>query len=368
MPAPGFSPGKTKVPLFEFGGRSLMDGIQFARSTVVNFTILGPVTASWDDEAADLAPQQQLLLARLVYEGGKRVEQHDLMKVLSLRDVGLRRVVAELRSHLKGVMPVADPVPNEDHGYRLVLEEQQADVFRFRAKRDEALRVPGAGGVRLMRDALHEWGPDSVGLYGDCALTGLSGSWAATTRTRLGSDHRHAVVWCLQQEMDDGLHHEVLAECERRGASQERPTPGGYRPQVALLDEEFVELWMRAARRCGQPARAEEIGQWALEAAARHDKSADLKVRRLMERVRAEEPPGGTASRAEPATTGEPAAMRGSGSTFNFYNAGATIGQQIPEHHGPIINNYGSTWRRQAGPGNAKDPGEPDRGPRDHDA
>lgn len=336
--------------------------IQFARSTVVNFTILGPVTASWDDEVADLAPQQQLLLAQLVYAGGKRVEQHGLMSVLSLRDTGLRRVVAELRSHLKGVMPVADPIPNEDHGYRLVLEEQQADVFRFRAKRDAALRVPGVGGVQLMREALHEWGPDSAGLYGDCALRGLPGHWAATTRTWLGSEHRHAVVWCLQQEMNDGLHPKVLAECERRGAVQERLTPGGHQPQVALLDEGFVELWMRAACRCGQLARAEEIGQWAQEAAGRHDKSADFKMRRLMERVRAEEPADGTAFGVKPA------AMSDSGSTFNFNNAGATIGQQVGVLHGPIINNCGSTRNRQAGQGEAKDPGEPDGSPRNHDA
>lgn len=356
-----------------------MVGIQFARSTVVNFTILGPVTASWDDEVANLAPQQQLLVARLVYAGGKRVEQLDLMSVLSLRDAGLRRVVTELRSHLKGVMPVADPIPNENHGYRLVLEEQQADVFRFRAKRDEAQRVPGAGGIQLMRAALHEWGPDSAGLYGDCALTGLPGHWAAATRTRLGSEHRHAVVWCLQQEMKDGLHHTVLAECERRGAVQERPTPGGHRPQVALLDEGFVELWMRAACRCGQSARAEEIGQWALEAAGRHDKSADFKVRRLMERVRAEEPPDGSAFGVEPEsasrrpavsapTAEEPSAMSDSGSTFNFNNAGATIGQQVGVLNGPIINNCGSTRHRQAGQGRAKDPGEPDRSPGNHDA
>lgn len=356
-----------------------MVGIQFARSTVVNFTILGPVTASWDDEAANLAPQQQLLLARLVYAGGKRVEQHDLMSVLSLRDAGLRRVVTELRSHLKGVMPVADPIPNENHGYRLVLEEQQADVFRFRVKRDEALRVPGARGVQLMRAALHEWGPDSAGLYGDCALTGLTGHWAAAARTGLGSEHRHAVVWCLQQEMNDGLHHEVLAECERRGAIQERPTAGGHRPQVALLDEGFVELWMRAACRCGQSARAEEVGQWASDAAGRHDKSADFKVRRLMERVRAEERPGGTDFGVEPEsgsrrpavsapTAEEPAAMSDSGSTFNFNNAGATIGQQVGVLHGPVINNSGSTWHRQDGQGRAKDPGEPDRSPRNHDA
>ena len=83
------------------------------------------------------------------------------------------------------------------------------------------------------------------------------------------------------------------------------PTPGGHRPQVALLDEGFVELWMRAACRCGQSARAEEIGQSALEAAGRHDKSADFKLRRLAERVRAEECPDGIGFGVEPEMAGQ---------------------------------------------------------------
>lgn len=317
-----------------------MVGIQFARSTVVNFTILGPVTATWEDEGAKLAPQHQLLLARLIYAGGKRVEQHVLMTVLSLRDAALRRVITGLRSELRGVMPVADPIPNEDRGYRLILDEQQADVFRFRTVRDAALRVPGAEGARLMREALGQWGPDSAGLYGDCALTGLSGRWADETRFRLGGEHGHAVVWCLQQELKNDGQHQVLAECDRRGLYRDRPAPGGHPPRAALLDEGFVDLWMRAAFRCDQRPHADEIAQWALEAAARLDKSAESKLRLLVDRVRAEENSGGAASPAEPATASPRPARGDSGSTFTFNNSGATIGTQIGVHHGPITS-YG---------------------------
>ncbi|HET6186036.1 MAG TPA: hypothetical protein VFE59_03445 [Trebonia sp.] len=345
---------------------------------MVNFTILGPVTASWEGEWTQLAPQQQLLLARLIYAGGKRVEQHDLMSVLSLRDAGLRRVITELRSHLRGVMPIADPIPNEGHGYRLVLDEQQADVFRFRAKHDAALRVPGSAGVRLMREALGEWGHDSAGLYGDCALTGLSGRWADETRFVLGGEHGRAVVWCLQQELKDDGHYPVLAECERRGVNRERLAPGGHRPRAALLDEGFVELWMRAAFRCDQPTRADEIGRWSIEAAGRLDKEAESKLRRLVDRVRAEENPRGTAFPAEPATVDprpavpappaeEPAAMGDSGGTFNFNNAGAEIGYQVGALHGSIISYGDSTRHRRNGQGEAKDPAEPESDPTDDD-
>jgi hypothetical protein len=188
----------------------------------------------------------------------------------------------------------------------------------------------------------------------------LSGRWADKTRFELGGEHGHAVVWCLQQEMQDSRHHDVLAECEQRGVSQERPTPGGRRPRAALLDQGFVELWMRAAFRCDQPARADEIGQWSLEAAGRLDKEAEAKLRRLVDRVRAEEDPGGTAFPAEPATVGprpvvsappagEPAARGDSGGTFTFNNAGAEIGTQIGAHRGPIINYGGSTRHRPTG-------------------
>lgn len=348
-----------------------MVGIAFARSPVVNFTILGPVTASWDDDAVLLAPQQQLLLARLVYAGGIRVERSELMSVLALSaqlgnvDGGLKRVVAELRAHLKSVMPDDDPVPNAGRGYRLLLDKRQADLFRFRAQRDEALAVPSQEGVRLMRRALGEWAPDATGLFGGCALEGLTGSWAASTRYRLGDEYRRAIIHCLQQEMSDGQHREVLAECERHGEADKAGTaPGGHKPQVALLDEQFLEVWLRAAYRCGHPARAREVGQQALEAAARLGGSADFEVRRVAERVAGEESAGSTAFPAAASTAAavsrpaaqEPAAKPGSASTFTFNNAGATIGQQVGALTGSIINDYRSARPKQAEPRGATEP------------
>jgi hypothetical protein len=364
-----------------------MVGIQFARSTVVNFTILGPVSASWDDEAVALAPQQQLLIARLVYAGGKRVDRYDLMKVLSLSrrldlpDGGLKRVVADLRARLKSVMPDEDPIPNVDRGYRLALDEQQADIFRFRAQCNEAVRRPGEEGVRLMRGALEEWAPDATGLFGDCALQGLGGNWAATTRYQLNSEYRRAIIHCLPLEMEDGRHREVFAECEQRGeAGQADVAPSGHKPQIALLDEEFLEVWLRAAYRSGQSARAREIGQWALETAACHDKAADPRVRRLTEQVAAEESRGRNAFRAGTATanqrpaistpaTEKPAPMPDSGNVFNFNNAGATIGQQVGALAGSIINNYGSIQRQQqAGQDETTGPGDFNGDPGDQEA
>lgn len=320
---------------------------------MVNFTVLGEITASWDDEVANLATQQKLLLARLVYEGGRRVERVDLMRTLSLSgqlnnpDGGLRRVVAELRKALKSVMPDEDPIPSGDRGYRLMLEEQQADVFRFRAKRDEAQRSTGLDGARLMRAALKEWDSAAAGLFGGCALRGLPGGWAARTRAGLEDEYRRAVIYCLRQEFDAGRYNEVLVECERLAAAdQDQLSREGPQTQVTLLDENFLELWMRAASRCGEATRVTEIGQLALEAAERFDKSADFKLKRLEERVRREEnrdqaSAGRTTPRA--AARKDQKAVSEPGGTFNFNNDGATIHSQTGQHVGDI-NYYASPW------------------------
>jgi hypothetical protein len=319
--------------------------IEFARGTMVNFTVLGEVTAAWDDEVADLRPQQQLLLARLICAGGARVGRDDLMSTLSLGfqrnlpDGGLKRVVAELRKNLRSVMPDEDPIPSEDRGYRLVLAQQQADVFRFRAKSEAARRSTGMEGVKLMRAALAEWAPDATGLFGGCALKGLGSSWATRTSAVLGGEYRHAVVYCLRQELDAGKHQQVLVECERRGlADQEQKNRAGSQSQAPLLDEEFLELWIRAAYLCGQAARAVEVGQWATAAAARFDKAAEFKIRRLVDRLRDEEcssssttaGPSGT-GRKDRKTMGDPA-----GTSNHWDNRGARIGIQIGQSYGSI--------------------------------
>ncbi|MGD0244150.1 MAG: hypothetical protein ABSB59_28045 [Streptosporangiaceae bacterium] len=300
---------------------------------MVNFTVLGDVTASWDEDAATLQPQQKHLLARLVYAGGRRVPRPDLMRALSLRgrpdlpDGGLRRVAAELRKALKPVMPDQDPVPSGDQGYRLVLQEQQADMFRFRAKRDEALLTAGPAGVTLMRAALKEWGSAEVGLFGRCALRGFSGDWAARTRAELEDEHRRAVIYCLRQQFDAGHYREVLVECHGRATEddQEQLSRTGPQLQVTLLDLDFIELWMRAAHRCGQPTEAEDIGQRALGAAERFDKQADFALKRLVERVREEETSDAANTRPRASARKDRGAVSETGSTFNFYNDGATI-------------------------------------------
>jgi hypothetical protein len=323
-----------------------MVGIKFARSTMINFTVLGEVAARWDDEAANLKPQRKLLLARLVYAGGKRVDRLDLMRALGLvgrldlPDGGLKRVAAELRKALKAVMPDEDPVPSGDRGYRLAFEEQQADVFRFRAKRDEALLRSGPEGVTLMRAALNEWGSGSTGLFGRCALRGFPGEWAARTRAGLEDEHRHAVIYCLQQQFDEGSYEEVLVECERRAAAdQEQMSREGRQSQVTLLDEDFLELWMRAACRCGRATRAAQIEQQALEAAERFDKSADFMVKRLAEKVRREEGGGeaSTGPRASARRDRKPVSEPGV-TVHHYHNQGATIPFQTGQHFGS--NNY----------------------------
>jgi hypothetical protein len=348
---------------------------------MVNFTVLGPVGASWERDAVSLGRQQQLLLARLVYAGGKRVERNDLMSALSLNasagqpDGGLKRVAAELRAVLRAVMPEDDPVPHSDYGYRLELDPGQADLFRFRAKRGEALVTAGEESASLMRAALGEWGAEAEGLYGGCALAGLPGRWAARTREQLGREYRDAVLHCLRQAMEAAHYREALAECEERGLASPEPEAGrGSRPPAALLDGEFLEIWLRAAFRCDQPARAAQVTQWALDAAQRSlDGAAGPGIRRLTQRVAAQMNGEGSraragASHATEATTGAAAmAEPGGTTTFNneFNNAGAIIGHQAAQlnvagsiYYNADSGNLAGAWRNDAGEADIDNEGE----------
>jgi hypothetical protein len=109
---------------------------------------------------------------------------------------------------------------------------------------------------------------------------------------------------------------------------------------------------MSAAHRCGQPARAAEIGQRALDAAARN-KTADFGLRRLVEQVTTEESRFGIAVRATsrqrpavPESTREAkAAMSEPGNTFNnfninFNNEGAQIENEVAQVNAKSIHYY----------------------------
>jgi Transcriptional regulatory protein, C terminal len=229
---------------------------------VTRFEILSGVAARQGDWVADLSRQQHLLVV-LVMAGGAVVSRERLEEVLwdfrtPYPEHGVERVVSELRRELRQAAPDGDPVPACDGGYRLPVTPEQTDVLRFRSLGAEARRAQGAESLGLMQRALREWGPKAAGLHGGHPLRGLRGQWADSTRHTLKTEYRDAVIHCLVHGMHNCDYELVLGECEQRAVDD---------PQ-ALVDTEFVELWMRAANHAGNSARVHEIRRRAAAAAA----------------------------------------------------------------------------------------------------
>ncbi len=230
---------------------------------MINYTILGPVTAWWDSWTASLSPQQQLLLAIMVMERGAPISRAGLARVLwdeeDPPEGALKRVVSELRKQLRKALPDGDPLPRLGDTYCLPLSEQQADVLRFRSKIDQAGRASGRDVTRLMREALREWGENATGLFGGQPLTGLQGHWADSSREKLRAEYRDARLHCLRQDFDDHKYDLVAAECRQLANEPD-----------ALHVEQFVALWMIATYRVGGRTEALQIYQRARESAGTH--------------------------------------------------------------------------------------------------
>ncbi|TDD78005.1 AfsR/SARP family transcriptional regulator [Actinomadura rubrisoli] len=229
---------------------------------MINFEILGRVTAWRNGQAAELQPVQQLLLARLVAAGGEQVSRAELAAAVwdgEEPKSSLKRVVSEVRGQLRALLPegAPDPLPASVDGYVLPVDERQADVLRFEARLREALQVDDREAVPLMRVALEEWGASAKGLYGGQPLAGLSSGWAEQTRSDLRAAHRDARFRCLQQEMFDHRYEQLAWECDQLATDLD-----------ALHDESFIELWMLAAYRAGLRTRALEIYVRSTESAA----------------------------------------------------------------------------------------------------
>ena len=252
--------------------------------TVINFGVLGRVTARQDDREAQLQPQQQLMLAALVDANGALVSSSELQYALGWDEMdqppsrGIKQVASELR--IKLALPNRAPLPGGDGAYRLPLESRQADVLRFRTAVTAAQNMSGPDRVGLMRKALSEWGPGAVGLYGGQPLSGLPGAWAESTRSRLRAEHRDAVLECIEQDMSGGRYEMVMRECLDLATDS-----------AALGEDKFVELWMLATYWSGHRTRAAQIFRQAADFVSRSlSLEPSGRLRRLADLVRDEDP------------------------------------------------------------------------------
>jgi DNA-binding SARP family transcriptional activator len=285
------------------------------------FEILGRVAARQDARAADLAPQQQCLLAVLVMAGGTVVGRRRLQEALwgfkePYPEHGVKGIAAELRRELRRVSPDDDPVPACGGGYRLLVTQEQADVLRFRSKISTAECASGPARLEHLREALREWGP-GAGLRGGEPLLNLEGQWADNTRHRLRTDYREAVLYCLTQGISLRDYDFVLRQCEQIDSDDIK----------ALLDEKFVTLWMTAASGAGNPAKAREVYQRAMEATSRAGVPPAPSLHSLDAQLRANGPRPERSPVPEPPETGPaPADTRTMNVTAYYGNAFGAIG------------------------------------------
>ena len=323
---------------------------------VINYTVLGQVTACRGSWAAALSPQQQLLLAVLVMERGAHVPRVGLARALWDEEVppegGLKRVVSELRTQLREGLPDGDPLPAQGDTYLLPLAEQQADVLRFRSKINQADRATGRDATRLMHEALREWGEDATGLFGGQPLTGLRGRWADSNREKLRAEYRDARLHCLRQDFDDHQYDRVAWECRQLANEPD-----------ALHDEPFLELSMIATYRAGRRTEALQIYKRAMDSARTHlGFELSGRLRKLAEIIQDEDHSkldgpadlldlaSGTLSRA---STDRQGPMGNVALTFSGPD-NARAGVQAEAAAGPSAINMGP-WSLEAGPRAAQD-------------
>ncbi|RKS77130.1 hypothetical protein BZB76_2504 [Actinomadura pelletieri DSM 43383] len=203
---------------------------------MINFEVLGRVTAWRENRVAKLQPVQQLLLARLVVAGGREVSRAELERAVwdgAEPETGLKRVAHEVRFQLRALLPedAPDPLPATAAGYVLPMDEDGADALRFAARLRAARDADAGETVPLLRAALREWGANASGLYGGQPLAGLGGAWAEQTRSALRSAYRDARFRCVQADMREHRYEQLVWECDRLATDLD-----------ALHDEDFVEL------------------------------------------------------------------------------------------------------------------------------
>src|SRR5262245_30459372 len=134
----------------------------------VSISVLGEIRISLDGVEVRLDRRQRILLAALVLEA-HLVETARLASYLwpdeklpSDPAGQVQGYISRIRSALKGAAPDGDGLLSTVHGvgYRLRLERQSVDYYRFRRFKQEAeglFEDNAAAGVAVAREALSQW-------------------------------------------------------------------------------------------------------------------------------------------------------------------------------------------------------------------
>lgn len=190
--------------------------MEAARSrTDVDFAILGPPEARRDGEPVEITGQRlRTLLGLLILDAGRVVPVDRLIagiwddRMPSGVGNALQALVSRLRAAL-GKISARQIVVAEPAGYRLAVEPDRVDAYRFTALADRGQAALAAGDAAMAAGMLHEalslWrGPALAGLRGDLIAAGaarLESRRLAATEDRIEADLRLGRTTGLAEEL-----------------------------------------------------------------------------------------------------------------------------------------------------------------------
>jgi DNA-binding SARP family transcriptional activator len=302
---------------------------------MISYEILGKVTARQGGQPLAMRPLQQLLLARLLCAKGAAVTQRQLADALWGKGTRYEDRLKSAIYDLRKALATENIVIHSGDAYQLTLDSQQVDAFRFAAKVEQASRIVGAQAPQLTQAALAEW-PRASGLFGGYPLQGLEGDWARGMRKKLRAQYRDVVIGSLRREADAEDWEPLLRHCGEL-AAQEPEDADRKDPQDALADLGFIELWLRAAYRSGQPGLAEQVLGQAAETRPPASERVAAELTRLARRI-ADEATHPAAAPARPARAARTSNRRTvSEPAINFNNqSGSVVNGQIGIVHGDV--------------------------------
>jgi DNA-binding SARP family transcriptional activator len=216
------------------------------------FRVLGPVEFRRDGERVALGgPQQRRMLATLLGEAGRTVPIDRLVDAVWPDDPpeGARRTVMSYVSRLRSVLDDG-MIVTEGAGYRLEVEAQALDAFRFERLVERARQTPPTQTIAVIDEALGLWRGDA---YGEFA----GEWWALPQATRLEELRLVAAEHHAEALLAVGDHHRAISDLEQ--LLRAHPSRG-----------RFAELLVRAYASADRQAEALRAAQAYRQHLAEH--------------------------------------------------------------------------------------------------
>lgn len=179
------------------------------------FHVLGPLSVQANgSEAAVPAPRSRVVLAMLLLHAGRTVTLDQLAEAAwSTAPPGSARnqiqtCVSQLRRRLTEPGQPGISIVTEPAGYRLQIDPEQVDVYRFRRLVAEARRAVAAGLDQQAREHYRS----AVGLWRGPALAGIDNDLVRELADALDEERAQALEECLEVELALGGAGELVGE------------------------------------------------------------------------------------------------------------------------------------------------------------